>query len=91
MDKVNFEAAAQITSFESIPLTVIMGNPERWSMAINDRSLRKDFHMLINELHHDLLRLSTNSKLVSAPNSGHVVLQVNDAALIAREIRLVIP
>lgn len=88
-DSLNFEDAERYNSFGNIPLTVIMGNPAVWSGAIKDPKTRLDFEQLVDELHHDFLKLSSNSRLVNAEKSGHIV-QVNDSDLIAREIGKVI-
>ncbi|MGJ1197841.1 alpha/beta fold hydrolase [Sphingobacterium spiritivorum] len=85
-DVLNFESAEHSGKFADIPLTVIMGNPKIWSGAIENEKSRQDFETLVSELHHDMLSWSTDSHLVTANNSGHIV-QVNNADLIVREIR----
>lgn len=84
-DDLNFKDAERYASFGNIPLTVIMGiSPVRY-LEFKDPGIRKEFSLLVNEVQTDLLKLSSDSRLVKAENSGHVV-QVRDNALLINEI-----
>jgi pimeloyl-ACP methyl ester carboxylesterase len=83
---INFADATQHSSFGDIPLTLIMGTNEVRFANIRDNTVKQEYRALLMEVQHDLLRLSTNSKLIKAPNSGHIV-QIHDAALIIDEIK----
>lgn len=85
-DQQNFEDAGQYTSFGSIPLTVIMGTAEVRYTGIKDENVKNEYRAWWDKAQHDLLNLSTNSRLVKAENSGHM-LQINDALLVIEEIR----
>jgi pimeloyl-ACP methyl ester carboxylesterase len=85
-DELNFADAEKYTSFGNIPLTVIMGTSEQRYTFLKDTALRDEYRGLVREVQADLLKLSGNSRLVEAPNSGHL-LQINDNALLAAEIR----
>lgn len=85
-DKLNFKDAEQYTSFGHIPLTVMMGTSAVRYARIKDTVIKDEYKNLINEVQHDLLKLSTNSNLVEAIHSGHL-LQINDAPLLISEIR----
>ena len=85
-DKLNFEGAEKYTSFGNIPLTVVMGTNEVRYAGIKDAGIRSEYRLLLDSAQHDLLNLSSNSHLVKAENSGHL-LQINDAALLVAEIR----
>ena len=85
-DELNFKDAEQYTSFGSIPLTVIMGTNEVRFAGIKDADIRDEYRVLVNKGQRDLLNLSSDSRLVKAENSGHVV-QINDASLLIAEIR----
>ncbi|MGO1868613.1 MAG: alpha/beta fold hydrolase [Sphingobacterium sp.] len=81
----NFKDAER-HSFGNIPLVVIMGTSEVRYAGIKKPGIRDEFRLLINEGQQDLLKLSANSHLVKAENSGHV-LQINDNALLILEIK----
>ncbi|GAB3420675.1 alpha/beta hydrolase [Niabella aquatica] len=85
-DALNFKNAEKYTSFGNIPLTVITGTSEIRYAAIKDTVVRNEYRQWVDEMQHDLLKLSANSWLIKAPNSGHLV-QINDGALLIREIR----
>ncbi|RQO75500.1 hypothetical protein DBR43_09145 [Pedobacter sp. KBW06] len=85
-DTSNFEDAMRYTSFGNIPLTVIMGNaPVRYA-GFKDPEVREEFKQLVNEVQHDLLKLSKNSRLIKAEHSGHIP-QIHENNLIIAEIR----
>ncbi len=85
-DQMNFKDAEQYTSFGDIMLTVITGTSARRYAAIKNTAVQNEYRSLINELQHDLLKLSTRSQWVPAQNSGHI-LQIYDVALLVDEIR----
>lgn len=85
-DELNFKDAEKYTSFGNIPLTIITGTSEIRYAAIKDTAVRNEYRQWVDKMQHDLLKLSANSRLVKAPNSGHLV-QINDDALITWEIR----
>jgi len=85
-DKLNFKDAEQYSSFGNIPLTVIMGTSDIRYAKIKDAVVKNEYKALVNEVQHDLLKLSTNSRFVEAKNSGHIP-QINDSALLITEIR----
>lgn len=89
-DELNFKDAEKYTSFGNIPLTIITGTSEIRYAAIKDTPVRNEYRQWWIEMQHDLLKLSANSRLVKAPNSGHLV-QINDGALLTREIRSMLP
>lgn len=89
-DEQNFEDAEQYTSFGDIPLTVIMGTAEVRYAGIKHETVKAEYHQLWNKAQHDLLNLSSHSRLVEAPNSGHM-LQVQDSQLLVEEIRKLLP
>lgn len=88
-DKLNFKDAEQYTSFGNIPLTVIMGASDIRYARIKDIAIKNEYKYLVNEVQHDLLKLSTNSHLVEAENSGHL-LQINDGTLLTTEIKKIL-
>ncbi|GAA4798076.1 alpha/beta hydrolase [Olivibacter ginsenosidimutans] len=88
-ERLNFDHAEQYTSFGTIPLTVIVGTAEVRYTYIKNAAIRDEFRELLNELQHDLLTLSANSRLVQAKNSGHI-LQIQDSALLIAEIERMI-
>lgn len=73
----NFKDAMRYTSFGDIPLTLVMGTGDVRVAALKE---------LVAALQNDLLALSSNSRLVYAPDSGHLI-QINDSVLLAEEIR----
>ncbi len=86
-NKMNFKDAEQYHDFGNIPLTVVMGtSPKRYD-GIKNLKIRAEYQALLNEMQHDLLNLSSKSKLVKAPNSGHII-QIDDAKLLIDEIIL---
>lgn len=85
-DRLNFQDAKQYADFGNIPLTVIMGTADVRYTGIKSAAVRNEYRQLIDEVQHDLLNLSSHSRLIKAENSGHVP-QVNDGALLIAEIR----
>ncbi|WP_316737499.1 alpha/beta hydrolase [Pedobacter aquatilis] len=84
-DDANFEDAGNSNNFGNIPLTVITGTSNIRTEAIPNPKVKEEYMQLVHDLHRDFLNLSTDSKLVEAKNSGHVV-QVSEPDLIVREI-----
>lgn len=85
-DSLNFADAEQYTSFGDIPLTVILGTSAIRYAGIKEEKIAEEYKHLTDSLAQDMLHLSTNSRLVEAPRSGHV-FQVYDGALVNAEIR----
>ncbi|RAJ08726.1 pimeloyl-ACP methyl ester carboxylesterase [Chitinophaga skermanii] len=85
----NFADAEQYTSFNDLPLTVIMGtSPTRYA-GLGDTSVQAEFSNLWEVLQTDLLQLSRNSKLVKASNSGHMV-QISEPGLIVSAVEEIV-
>jgi pimeloyl-ACP methyl ester carboxylesterase len=85
-DELNFRDAANYKNFDPIPLTVITGTSDIHYEAFKDEAIKAEYKRLVNELQAELLNLSTHSRHIKAPNSGHI-LQVNDVDLLVNEIR----
>ncbi len=85
-DDMNLKDGEQYVSFGKIPLTVIIGKSEIRYAGIKRDDVRKEYRLLLDTLQHDLLNLSSNSRMVKAANSGHI-LQIHDAPLLITEIR----
>lgn len=90
LDDTNFKDAERYASFGEIPLTVVTGKSESRFGNIKNEEIKKEYRKLIEEVQEDLLQLSSNSKQVITSNSGHLI-QVHDAALLAKEIRVFLP
>lgn len=84
-DKLNFKDAEEYSSFGNIPLTVIMGTSGIRYANIKDLKVKEQYKALVKEVQEDLLKLSSNSRMVKAENSGHL-LQINDNELVTAEI-----
>lgn len=84
-DEANFNDAKQYGNFENIPLTVITGTSNIRTDSFKDKQIKTEYMKLVDSLHRDFLKLSSQSKLVQANRSGHVV-QVSQPGLIVREI-----
>ena len=84
-DRLNFKDAEKYPSFGDIPLTVIMGTSEVRYAGIKKSSIKDEFRQLVNEGQRELLKLSSDSRLMNAENSGHL-LQINDKELLIKEI-----
>ncbi|OBX19024.1 hypothetical protein A9996_18930 [Gelidibacter algens] len=68
--------ANKIKSFGSIPLSVISaGDSQRFSSFIKDENLKMEMVNAWEMMQKDLLKLSTNSKQIRVPNSGHYINQ----------------
>lgn len=81
----SLEKAAQVTSLGEIPLIVIAGtNVEKRGTPTKSLSSQAVQNWWIT-LQQDYLTRSTNSKLVNASNSGHLVL-LDEPELVAKEI-----
>lgn len=75
MESIKKESA-KITSFGSIPLTVITaGDKNRFDSFIKDEKFRAEMLNTWDKMQKDLLNLSTNSKQVKALKSGHYINQ----------------
>jgi len=85
-DVLNFKDAERYTSFGNIPLAVMMGTSEIRFANMKSAALKEEYRQLVENLQYDLLKLSSNSYLVKAENSGHL-LQINDGPLLIREIK----
>lgn len=80
-DRSNMEDAERYGDFDDIPLIVIRGTLDIHLQRIKDSSLKEQFMRLTQNLQEDLLQLSSNSRLLEAPKSGHLV-QINDSETI---------
>ncbi len=89
-DRQNFEDAERYTSFGDIPLRVIMGTADVRYAGIKNENVRNQYRELWHKAQHDLLTLSSKSRLLKAQNSGHMV-QINDGPLLIEEIRKLLP
>jgi len=85
-DRINFKDAERYPGFGAIPLTVVTGTSEIRYARIKSKAVRDEYRQLTESLQHDLLRLSSRSRLVKAEHSGHI-LQVHNAPLLIAEIR----
>ncbi len=67
------QQAKEITSFGSIPLTVISAQKEDYAKYLQDPQLGAEMQDLWNQLQIELTGLSTNSKRILATESGHMI------------------
>jgi len=68
--------ASKIRSFGNIPLLVLTAADEkRYDAAIKDKKLKTEMLNAWFKMQKDLLYLSTDSKQISVPNSGHYINQ----------------
>lgn len=68
--------ASKIKSFGNIPLVVLTATDEkRYDSAIKDKRLRNEMLTAWNKMQKDFLLLSTDSKQIMVPNSGHYINQ----------------
>ena len=68
--------ASEIKSFGSIPLYVLTAADEkRYDSIIKDEKLKKEMLAAWNKMQNDFLYLSTNSRQIFVPNSGHYINQ----------------
>lgn len=75
MKSIKTEAAA-INSFGSIPLYVITaGDKTRYDSFIKNQKLKNEMLEAWDKMQKDLLNLSTNSKQIIIPKSGHYINQ----------------
>lgn len=86
----NFEAATHYPSFGSIPLTIMLGTSDLRYQGIKDETIKRKYADWLHETQHELLQLSTASKLIEAPNSVHLV-QISDGAAVISAIKELIP
>jgi len=67
------EEARKITSFDSIPLSIITGaNPDRFNM-IKDLKMKNEMEKVWENSQNDLLNLSFSSKRIMAYSSSHYI------------------
>lgn len=88
--ETNFEAATLYPSFGSIPLTIMLGTSGLRYQGIKDETIKRKYADWLHETQHELLQLSTSSRLIEAPNSVHLV-QVSDGAAVVSAIKELIP
>jgi len=88
-DKSNFEDAQQVSSFGNIPFAVITGTSAIRTKGFKDESIKKEYQELVASLQADFLKLSTDSWLVKAEKSGHVI-QASEPQIIVGQIRKVL-
>jgi pimeloyl-ACP methyl ester carboxylesterase len=75
MKSIKAEAAA-INSFGSIPLCIITaGDKTRYNTFIKDQKLKSEMLQAWDKMQKDLLNLSTDSKQIIVPKSGHYINQ----------------
>ncbi|WP_025144368.1 alpha/beta fold hydrolase [Pedobacter jeongneungensis] len=68
--------ASKIKSFGSIPLLVLTAaDKERYNSVIRDKKLKNEMLIAWNKMQKDFLLLSTESKQILVPNSGHYINQ----------------
>ena len=68
--------ASNIKSFGSIPLYILTAADEkRYDSVIKDEKLRMEMLTAWNKMQKDFLLLSTDSKQILVPNSGHYINQ----------------
>ena len=68
--------ASNIKSFGSIPLYILTAADEkRYESVIKDEKLRMEMLAAWNKMQMDFLLLSTASKQILVPNSGHYINQ----------------
>ncbi|MCW3464511.1 alpha/beta fold hydrolase [Chitinophaga nivalis] len=84
-DLNNMEDGERYTSFGNIPLTLIMGTGTIRYAGMSDEAAAQ-YRVLWEDLQHDLLKLSTNSRLIKADKSGHVI-QVTEPNVIIDAVR----
>ena len=84
-DRLNFKDAEPYDNFGNIPLTVIMGSSDIRYQGWKSLALINEHKKLVTDLQHDHLKLSSDSRLVEAKNSGHIV-QIKDSKLIVSAI-----
>ena len=84
-DDPMFEQAEAISSFGTIPVTVISGAYPEGADFLGEKSLADEYLKIHREGQKDLLNLSSISKQVIAPNSGHYV-PLQDAEVVINAI-----
>ncbi len=72
-DDSMFKEAAAINSFGNIPLTIITGSYPNGAGFLGNKNLEKEYLDIHFTGQKDLLNLSSKSKQIMAPNSGHYV------------------
>jgi pimeloyl-ACP methyl ester carboxylesterase len=89
-DDQMFEQAGHINSFGNTPLTIITGAYPDNAAFIGNPTLAKEYLNLHRTQQKNLLNLSTHSKQVIAPNSGHYV-QLQNPEVIIKAIKEYLP
>lgn len=84
-DDVMFEEAEQIETFGNIPLVIITGRYPNGVDFTSDSLLQQEYLALHRYNQFELLKLSSASRQVMAPNSGHYV-PLQDADVISAEV-----
>lgn len=81
MATIKKEAAA-IRSFDSLPLYVISaGDTSRYDGLIKDEKLKREMLNAWDTMQQDMLKLSSVSKYIPVPNSGHYINQEQPAVI----------
>lgn len=82
-DGTNFEDAQKYSDLGNIPLKVIMGSSGSRYGGIKDKQLAQEYKDWVTSHQYALLSLSTDSELIEAPHSGHLV-QIGDPDLVSK-------
>lgn len=70
--------AAKIKSFGNTPLLILTASdPKRYDSSIKDKALKSEMINAWDKMQKDFLLLSTDSKQILVPNSGHYINQDN--------------
>lgn len=85
-DDPMFDEAAGISSFGTIPLTVITGAYPHGAGFLKNPVLENEYLEIHRSGQKDLLRLSTQSRQIIAPNSGHYV-PLTDESLVIQAVK----
>ena len=89
-DDIMFEQAEAINSFDPIPLTIITGAYPDGADFLGEESLVREYLTLHRRHQADLLHLSSQSKNVIAPHSGHYV-PLQDPQIVIDAIKEYLP
>lgn len=85
-DDPMFDEADEIKTFGDIPLTIITGTYPNGSGMLDNPAMENEYLGIHLEGQKDLLNLSTHSKQIAAPKSGHYV-PLNDYQVVIAAIR----
>ncbi|WP_293312008.1 hypothetical protein [Pedobacter sp. UBA5917] len=72
-----------------MPFAVITGTSVVLTKGFKDESVKKEYQDLVAKLQADFLKLSTNSWLVKAEKSGHII-QASEPEIVVDQIRKVL-